>query len=141
VNLSTIFQRARKKEFPETKIRAECPPWFNKLTGIVIAFVVLCVLWALTARAVNKAFLPYPMTVFASLIRLGKTGVLGKHVSASLHRLFWALLIGFFPAALLGLASGRSKRLNAVISSPYSSQIAPVKPAAWFCEPLKAVGL
>jgi NitT/TauT family transport system permease protein len=91
-------------------------PLFRKLTGIVIALVVLFLAWTLAARAVGKPFLPCPTAVFNDVIRLGKTGALGKHAVASLHRICWALLTGFFPAALLGLAAGRSKRLNAVIS-------------------------
>ncbi|MDR1218532.1 MAG: ABC transporter permease [Treponema sp.] len=91
-------------------------PLSRKLTGIVIALAVLSLAWTLAARAVGKPFLPYPIAVFNAVIRLGKAGALGKHAAASLYRICWALLTGFFPAAALGLAAGRSKRLNAVIS-------------------------
>ncbi|MDR2194042.1 MAG: ABC transporter permease [Treponema sp.] len=115
--MSTPPQQARKKErFPEIKTRPDRPLRFNKVIGIAIALIAVGLLWALAARAVNKPFLPHPLAAFTSLIRLGKTGVLEKHLSASLHRLCWALITGFFPAALLGFAAGRSKRLNAVIS-------------------------
>lgn len=116
MNFSTIFRRRGKDALSETKTTQEVKPPLRKLTGIAIALVVLFLGWTLAARAVGKPFLPYPMAVFNDVIRLGKTGALGKHAAASLHRIFWALLTGFFPAALLGLAAGRSKRLNAVIS-------------------------
>ncbi|MDR2792879.1 MAG: ABC transporter permease [Treponema sp.] len=120
----------RKKEFLETQACTECPMRFGKPAGIAIALVVVCLLWALAAQVMNKPFLPYPTAVFAGLIRLGKNGVLGRHVSASMGRLLWALLIGFFPAAFLGLVSGRSKRLNAVIS-PFVYIIHPLPKSAF----------
>ncbi|MDR0557995.1 MAG: ABC transporter permease [Treponema sp.] len=105
-----------KAILPEIKTRQEVAPLLRKLTGIVIALAVLLLAWALAAKAVGKPFLPYPIAVFNDATRLGKTGALGKHTAASLYRIFWALLTGFFPAAALGLAAGRSKRLNAVVS-------------------------
>ncbi|MDR0374224.1 MAG: hypothetical protein LBH85_00665 [Treponema sp.] len=64
----------------------------------------------------DKPFLLYPITAFNDVIRHGKTGVLGKHASASLYRIFWVLLTGFSRRQCLDISTGRSKRLNAVVS-------------------------
>lgn len=101
---------------------------FGKAAGIVFALLIL--FWELAARAVNRPFLPQPLAVFRAFFRLSQTGILVRHLGASLFRLFWALVTGFFPAAALGLAAGRSVRLNTLIS-PFIYIIHPLPKAAF----------
>jgi len=65
---------------------------------------------------ISRPFLPSPIIVMQSLIRLGKDGRLWGHLGSSISRIAWALLISSIPAMILGLLAGRSVRLNNFIS-------------------------
>ncbi|MDR2900682.1 MAG: ABC transporter permease [Treponema sp.] len=67
---------------------------------------------------------------FKTLISLARSGVLFFHLGASFSRICWALVWGFLPALVLGLAAGRSEKLNAVIS-PIIYIIHPLPKAAF----------
>jgi len=63
-----------------------------------------------------RPFLPAPAAVFTAMISLAVDGTLWWHLAASVSRVFWALLLSGIPAVILGLAAGRSERLNLIIS-------------------------
>ncbi|PKL08896.1 MAG: ABC transporter permease [Spirochaetae bacterium HGW-Spirochaetae-7] len=88
----------------------------RKAAGVVLAALVLVALWALAAAALSKPFLPGPALALAAFWRLASNGTLGLHAGASASRVLWALAVSFVPAATLGLAAGRSPRLDAVVS-------------------------
>ncbi len=88
----------------------------TRYLGMLIVLMLLFVSWNISAEFVNKAFLPSPLAAFASLYSLAKSGVLFFHLKASLSRIFLSLFFSFIPAAAIGLASGRSKKLNAFVS-------------------------
>ncbi|MDR0644798.1 MAG: ABC transporter permease [Treponema sp.] len=96
----------------------------------ILTIAVLLLLWHIAAVTVNKAFLPLPDTVGRAFLRLAETGLLWRHMAASLLRLFWAIIAGFFPAAIVGLIVGRSPRLKALIS-PFIYLIHPLPKAAF----------
>jgi ABC-type nitrate/sulfonate/bicarbonate transport system permease component len=80
------------------------------------ALVAILGLWALAAALVHKPFLPSP---WASAVRLAERladGSLALHLGASARRVGLALALAAPAAAALGLASGRSKRLDALVS-------------------------
>lgn len=89
---------------------------FRKARGIVIAIIVVAILWAIASRVLARPFLPGPGPAMAALVRLITDGTLLVHTGASLGRVLWALAISFVPAAALGLAAGRSRRADALVS-------------------------
>lgn len=88
----------------------------RKAAGIALAAIGIAALWAVAAALADKPFLPSPAKAAAAFVRLAAQGTLGRHAGASLGRVLWALGLSFAPAAALGLAAGRSARLDAVVS-------------------------
>jgi NitT/TauT family transport system permease protein len=104
--------------------------WGKNSRGIFLSAGVLAALWALAAFLVKKPFLPGPAAVAQSFIALIKNGTLLPHILASLFRILAAFLISAVPAALLGLAAGRSRRLDAFLS-PLIYLVHPLPKAAF----------
>ncbi len=77
---------------------------------------VLILLWQIAAAVLARPFLPGPGAAFAALLRLAASGSLAVHGLASASRVLWATAAGFLPAAALGMAAGRSRRLDALLS-------------------------
>ncbi len=88
----------------------------RKATGIVIAATGVVMVWALASAALGKPFLPSPSASFQALWSSASSGNLGRHAMASASRVFWALAVSFVPAAALGLAAGRSRRVDTFVS-------------------------
>jgi NitT/TauT family transport system permease protein len=82
----------------------------------VAAGAALILLWAAAAALVRKGFLPSPLLTFARLAQHLADGTLSRHAGASAARIGLALLFSVVPASLLGLAAGRSRRLDAVVT-------------------------
>ncbi|HET7839875.1 MAG TPA: ABC transporter permease subunit, partial [Rectinemataceae bacterium] len=85
------------------------------LRAAAAAVFILC-LWELASVAVSRPFLPSPGLALGRLVSRIASGSLGPHVLASLRRVALALLLAGPLAAGLGLASGRSPRLDALVS-------------------------
>jgi len=88
----------------------------KKATGIAIATAGIVVLWTLASAALGKPFLPSPSASIRALWKLAAKGSLGTHALASASRVLWALATSFIPAATLGLAAGRSRRIDLFVS-------------------------
>ncbi|MDR2741572.1 MAG: ABC transporter permease [Treponema sp.] len=88
----------------------------KKTLGILLAFLFFTLFWQGLSLLVQRPFLPGPGEAVAALVRLCGEGRLGRHLGASLSRILWALVVGCIPAAALGIAAGRSPRLNSLIS-------------------------
>ena len=88
----------------------------KKYLGIIFAILIFTFIWHFASVLVSRPFLPAPGTVVASLLRLAAAGKLWRHVWASLNRVIWAVVFSGIPAIILGLAAGRSARVNFVIS-------------------------
>jgi NitT/TauT family transport system permease protein len=88
----------------------------KKYIGVIITLVVFVLAWHGVSLLVNMHFLQSPVATFAALARLASTGKLWPHLWASFSRVMWALIASSIPALLLGLAAGRSARLNSIIS-------------------------
>ncbi len=84
--------------------------------GIAVALVAIVAAWALAAALVRRPFLPSPGAAAASLVARLADGRLALHLGASGRRVGLALLLTGPAAAALGLAAGRSKRLDALVS-------------------------
>jgi NitT/TauT family transport system permease protein len=97
---------------------------------LFIAIIFFYIGWNSLSQLIHKAFLPSPSLTLKTLISLAESGILFFHLRASLSRIFFALLWSFIPAAGLGLAAGRSEKLNAIIS-PICYIIHPLPKAAF----------
>jgi NitT/TauT family transport system permease protein len=88
----------------------------TKYFGIIIVLVLVFIVWNGFAKFMNKPFLPSPSITVKTLMSLAQSGILFFHLRASLSRIFFAIIFSFIPAVALGLAAGRSAKLNAIIS-------------------------
>jgi NitT/TauT family transport system permease protein len=88
----------------------------KKPLSILLTLLAFTLLWQGLSLLVRRPFLPGPGEAAAALVRLAGEGKLGRHLRASLSRILWALAAGCIPAAVLGIAAGRSPRLNSLIS-------------------------
>jgi NitT/TauT family transport system permease protein len=98
--------------------------------GVFLALLLAALLWQGLSLLVRRPFFPGPGEALAALMRLGGEGKLGRHLGASLSRIFWALAAGCIPAAALGIAAGRSPRLDALLS-PAVYLLHPIPKAAF----------
>jgi ABC-type nitrate/sulfonate/bicarbonate transport system permease component len=73
-------------------------------------------LWALAAVLVARPFLPSPWLALGHLAQRIGDGKLLAHLGASAGRVGLGLLLAAPPAVALGLAAGRSRRLDAFLS-------------------------
>jgi len=88
----------------------------SKALRSLAAFAVLVAAWAGAAALVAKPFLPAPGLVFERLGARLADGSLGFHTAASARRILLALCLAAPAATALGLAAGRSGRLDAFVS-------------------------
>ena len=88
----------------------------RRAASIALAVAVIVAAWSAAAAALGRKGFPSAATTFAAFGRLAATGSLGRHAAASASRVLWALAASFFPAAALGLAAGRSRRVDAVVA-------------------------
>jgi NitT/TauT family transport system permease protein len=88
----------------------------KKYLGIILSLLAFAVLWQLAAILVKRPFLPGVAETIKSLIRLGITGKLWRHLGMSFSRIMWALVFAGIPAVVLGLAAGRSPKFNRFVS-------------------------
>jgi len=102
----------------------------KKYFGVILALLAFIVLWQIISVLVSRPVLPGPAAVTAALLRLAAEGRLWRHVGVSLSRVAWALIASGIPAVILGLAAGRSARLNRVIS-PFVYLLHPAPKAAF----------
>lgn len=112
----------------------------RKALGLSLALAGLLAIWALAAAIIAKPFLPPPAKAFYALVRMSSSGLLWTHGSASAARVLWALLWAFPPAAAIGLAAGRSARLDAIIS-PLLYLLHPLPKAAFLPVIILLMGL
>lgn len=118
-------------------------PWAkagHKVLGLTLALAALLILWNLGSVLIDRPFLPPPSRAFQALAYLAGSGQLWLHGSASAARVFWALLWFFPPAAVLGLAAGRSARLDALVS-PLLYLLHPLPKAAFLPVIMLLMGL
>ena len=92
------------------------PGWPAKLLYGLAAVAIFMALWYVAAIALRKPFLPDPLKAFAKLGARLADGSMASHIAASARRIALAMLIVAPPSAALGLASGRLKRLDALLA-------------------------
>lgn len=78
----------------------------RRLKDVFWAILLVNILWALAASLINRDILPGPVTVYAALPKMFKTGF-SLDLYASLYRLFWGLLSATIVGAIFGILLGR----------------------------------
>ena len=96
----------------------------------MILGALLLVLWSALVRLTRTNVFPSPQQVLAGIIDLTKSGKIFRYARDSTLR----VLVGFFFAAVLGIAvgvvMGRSEKLSAAIN-PLIQLLRPISPIAW----------
>jgi sulfonate transport system permease protein len=105
--------------------------WADKALILGAAVVV----WELVARMIGSAFLPGPIVVVETFVRVARTGdatglSLTRHTVASLQRVLLGFAIAALAAVPLGLLLGLSARLYAA-TSVLVDTIRFIPPLAW----------
>jgi ABC-type nitrate/sulfonate/bicarbonate transport system permease component len=98
----------------------------------VTALLVIGLVWQLAVVLSNAhvAILPPPLLTLSTFADLLLSGEIFVHVWASLSRVISAWLIAVIIAVPLGLAMGRSRRMEA-IADPFVELFRPISPLAW----------
>lgn len=115
-----IVDSSRRSGFLDVPGRRMTLPAVRSAAGRIAAglgaIALFFGLWAIASAALGKPFLPGPGAAFVRLAERSLDGSLLRHVAASARRIVLAMLLVAPPAAALGLASGRSKRLDAFVA-------------------------
>lgn len=103
-----------------------------KMRNFFIGVILLIMVWQLIVLIGqhDDALFPAPFIVLKALFALTVDGSLYIHLKDSLFRFGIGYIFAAFPAIILGLILGRSKRLWAVID-PVIQLLRPVSPVAW----------
>lgn len=97
----------------------------KKALSIVIASVFLLLCWQLASMALDKAFLPGPLTSFRAFVDLCIEGKMWPQFCISALRVLGSTALGVLLAVPLGMACGRSERLYQ-ISTPLVAILYPL---------------
>jgi NitT/TauT family transport system permease protein len=111
-----------------------------RLISVSAALLTLVLAWAAASALVHKPFLPSPGAAAERLVRRMGDGALARHLGASAKRVGLALLAAAPAAAALGLAAGRSKRLDAFVS-PFVYLLHPLPKVAFLPIIMLVLGL
>lgn len=93
------------------------------------ALLLLIGLWYLLAVLVAKPFLPYPHLVLIHLFTMSMQRTLPLHFLISAFRITAATIAAVIPAVILGLGSGRSLRMDKLVS-PFAYVLYPIPKVA-----------
>jgi len=105
--------------------------WEITVRGMAFPFLVV-ILWEFAARTslVNPYFLPAPSTIFQTLKTMLASGLLEKHLFASLIRLTYGFFITVAFAIPLGILVGKAKNFRYWVN-PTLSFLQQIPPIAW----------
>jgi NitT/TauT family transport system permease protein len=96
-----------------------------------IAFIAaLLLLWHVAAERQTVHLLPTPWQVLLGLLELGRSGLLLKHIVASLFRVTWGFTLAAVLAIPLGLFLGWFRRGQLALN-PLIQIFRPISPLAW----------
>jgi NitT/TauT family transport system permease protein len=90
----------------------------------------LLLLWQFSVSRQPAHLLPTPLAVAGGIIELATSGLLVKHVVASLFRVTWGFALAVTIAIPAGLAIGWYRRLEMAVN-PLVQIFRPISPLAW----------
>jgi sulfonate transport system permease protein len=105
---------------------------FRKILKGAVFPVIILVIWEITARlgVVNTLFLPSPLTIGRTFGWMIGSGLLEKHLLASVHRLVYGFVITVLIAVPLGILVGKVRNFSFWIN-PTLSFLQQIPPIAW----------
>jgi len=104
--------------------------WRGVLPAATAGLVIL-IAWALLAHLMrNTTLLPSPLAVAETLVRLIGSGTIFGHAGTSLGRIFLSWTLAAAVAIPLGIAMGRSERMDRFVR-PFVELFRPISPIAW----------
>lgn len=128
-----VFRAAGARPRPARRIAWRAPlARLGRLAMGLLLPALLLALWQVAASRLwlPEQILPAPALVWQSLLELARSGDLWPHVSISLSRIGWSLLIGGVAGLLLGLAMGLSPAARAYLL-PSFELVAQFPVVAW----------
>jgi len=111
-----------------------------RAASLAAALAAVVGAWAVAAALVHRPFLPSPWSAASRLAARLADGSLALHLGASARRVGIALALAAPAAAALGLASGRSKKLDAFVS-PFVYLLHPLPKVAFLPIIMQFLGL
>jgi sulfonate transport system permease protein len=114
------------------RTRAPAAPTQHRSLIGLIAPALLLALWELAARSgiLRSHLLPPPSAVLSSMLDLQQQGVLFAHVAATCLRVAVGFVLGALAGTLLGVLTGRSARVYALID-PSLQALRSIPSLAW----------
>ncbi len=93
----------------------------------LLVTISILVIWELGVRmdVISALYFPPPSSILDTTFKLFAKGTLLEHISATLVRMFWGILIGGGSGLALGLLMGWSRNLRAMMD-PFIAAIHPI---------------
>jgi len=88
---------------------------------ILLACLVLLWQWLSSTERISSLFFPAPSTILSTLYELILSGLLWQHLSATMLRVLFGLMLGGIPAILLGIFMGWSPFYRTLIDPVISA--------------------
>lgn len=82
----------------------------SKLKLFIGGFLTLNIVWYIAALLINRKILVNPLSVYKDLPELMPN--LGRHISASMMRIFWGVLIASIVGIVIGILLAYSKKIS-----------------------------
>lgn len=83
---------------------------------LLFAFFLIGAIWQIASMVLSKPLLPAPYRVCQTWCTLMTTGVLWPHIASSLYRMGCGLALALITAIPIGMAAGRSRHWDALLS-------------------------
>ncbi|MDP9121187.1 MAG: ABC transporter permease [Acidobacteriota bacterium] len=102
----------------------------RKLALSCSGLLALLLLWDAAVRAGTASLLPGPWAVARAIVHMAASGLLVKHLVASLFRVTWGYLAAVVLALPLGIFLGTHRRTELALG-PFFELLRPISPVAW----------
>ncbi|HLX09443.1 MAG TPA: ABC transporter permease [Thermoanaerobaculia bacterium] len=102
----------------------------RKLCLSLSGVAVLVGAWEIGVRLAAHSLLPGPWAVARAIFELAATGLLFKHLVASLFRVTWGYLLAVLLAVPAGIVLGSTRRPEQAVG-PLLELLRPISPLAW----------
>ncbi len=97
--------------------RAQISPLGQRFAWTLFSIASFFILWALLSALLQSRYLPSPGEVYTALVEAYRTGELINDLLATLGRVAASFVISMFIGSAIGIALGRSLRINRFFDS------------------------
>lgn len=106
-------------------------PSLAERAGLPLAVALVgLIVWHISASIAGGDLFPTPGAVMAGIVELARSGLLARHVVASLYRVTWGYLAAVCLGVPLGLVMGWYSRAFFALN-PLIQVLRPISPIAW----------